>query len=118
MIPFTQGEQVSTCVYVKSLYGEAWKGFCLQVDEAVVNEQNCGTGAAHLCLSERINLCLSLLLFAALFKKDRSPLEHQYALLVASVSHCQNNPYNNNITKNYNSKYDNSNYQNIFCSKQ
>lgn len=36
-------------------------GFCLQVAEALVNEQEtCHTGAVLLCLSERINLCLSL----------------------------------------------------------
>lgn len=36
-------------------------GFCLQVAETLVNEQEtCRTGAVLLSLSERINLCLSL----------------------------------------------------------
>lgn len=79
---------------------------------------NCGTRVAHLCLSERINLCLSLLLFTALFKKDRSTLEHQYALLVASVSPCYNNPNNNNNNNNTYYYTINYYYQYIFCSKQ
>lgn len=37
------------------------EGFCLQVAETLVNEQEtCHTGAVLLSLSERINLCLSL----------------------------------------------------------
>lgn len=55
--------QDSKClsVFKQIAFMERWGGFCLQVAEALVNEQEaCHTGAVLLCLSERINLCLSL----------------------------------------------------------
>lgn len=55
--------QGSKClsVFKQIAFMERQGGFCLQVAEALVNEQEaCHTGAVLLCLSERINLCLSL----------------------------------------------------------
>lgn len=43
----------------QTAFMERQGGFCLQVVEALVNEQEtCQTGVVLLCLSERINLCL------------------------------------------------------------
>lgn len=48
-------------VFKQKAFMERQGGFCLEVAEALVNEQETRhTGAALLCLSERINLCLSL----------------------------------------------------------
>lgn len=48
---------MSHCV---SAVMEREAGLCLQVSEALNEQERCHTRAALLCLSERINLCLSL----------------------------------------------------------
>lgn len=49
----------SKCLPVFMLW-EREVGLCLQVYEALNEQERCHTRAALLCLSERINLCLSL----------------------------------------------------------
>lgn len=52
--------QDSKCFFTQIAFMYIQGGFCLQVAEASGNEQEaCHTGDVLLCLSERINLCLS-----------------------------------------------------------
>lgn len=57
---FHQSQASVALCFSKMPFIERQAGFCLQVAEALNEQETCHTRAALLCLSERINLCLSL----------------------------------------------------------